>query len=335
MKNIDLRITMTDFTELLNSYMKKLRLTDEALAEQMQVSKMTVYNWRTGKVQQPASCKKVLKCAELLELNMKERLEFIKAAGHFSGKDEPLSDPMPVIGLPIIQPYQFFGREKILQQIYLAWNKPVPESLIILGPKRSGKTSLLHYLKQINQAIYLRPEQPQGWPDNWLPQHFQFAFVDFQDANMSQLESLLKDVLRQLNLTVPENCPLADFSNIIKQKCNKPTVILIDNLKQGLSAPNLDETFWQTLCALGSCGKLSFVVTSLEQPEKLEPAEKLFPFMNLFGHILNLGQFTESEARELMAASPKPFTEEEIQALLKESECWPEPLQKLCHQRLL
>ena len=326
---------MNNFTELLNSHMKKLGLTDEVLAEQMQVSKMTIYNWRTGKIQQPASCQKVCKCAELLELNMKEQQDFLKAAGHFSGKEEPQSAPMPVIGLPIIQPYQFFGREKILQQIYLAWNKPVPESIIILGPKRSGKTSLLNYLKQITQAVYLRPKQPKGWPCNWLPKQFKFAFVDFQDANMFQLETLLKDVLQQLNLTVPENCHLADFSNIVKQECNKPTVILIDNLKRGLTAPTLEEAFWQNFCALGSCGKLSFVVTCSE-PDQLEQyRDKLFPFLNLFGHILNLGQFTESEARELMAASPKPFTEEEIQALLKESECWPEPLQKLCHKRLL
>jgi transcriptional regulator with XRE-family HTH domain len=328
---------MNQFTELLNNYIKKMGLTDEALAKQMQVSKMTVYNWRTGKIQQPASCQKVLKCAELLELSIKQRLEFLKAAGHFSGKDEQLSAPIPVIGLPIIQPYQFFGRENILHQIYLAWDKPVPESLIILGPKRSGKTSLLNYLKQITQATYLRPEQPEGWPTNWLPKHFQFAFVDFQDANMYQLDTLLKDVLQQLNLTVPENCQMADFSSIIKRECNQPTVILIDNMRRGLSAPTLEEAFWQNLCALGSTGKLSFVVSCVEQLDQLEQQyqDKLFPFLNLFGHILNLKEFTESEARNLLAASPKPFTEEEIEVLLKESGCWPEPLQKLCHERLL
>ncbi len=148
---------------------------------------------------------------------------------------------------------------------------------------------------------------------------------------MSQPESLLKDVLQQLKLEVPSACSLAVFSNIVKRQLSQPAVILMDNI--GLATPALETGFWRNLCSLGNCGKLSFVVTSLEPPEKLEQdGDKAF--FNLFGHRLHLDALTENEARELLAHSPKPFSPEEIEWMLKESGCWPAPLQMLCDRRL-
>ncbi|OAD20993.1 Helix-turn-helix type 3 domain protein [Candidatus Thiomargarita nelsonii] len=88
---------MNNFAKLLDEYMKTVGLTDEALADKIQVSKMTVYNWRTGKIEQPASRKKLLKCADILELTLKQRLEFIIAAGHLPEKYDPPQPPsMPL-----------------------------------------------------------------------------------------------------------------------------------------------------------------------------------------------------------------------------------------------
>ncbi|HEW97475.1 MAG TPA: hypothetical protein ENF37_02360 [Beggiatoa sp.] len=84
-----------------------------------------------------------------------------------------------------------------MNQIYWAWHKTVPESIAIIGAERSGKTSLLNYLNRITQATQLRPDQPKGWPDDWLPSHFQVAFMDCLDANMSRPETLVADVLQQ------------------------------------------------------------------------------------------------------------------------------------------
>ncbi|MEN8217188.1 MAG: hypothetical protein ABFS56_12640 [Pseudomonadota bacterium] len=105
----------------------------------------------------------------------------------------------------------------------------------------------------------------------------------------------------------------------------------MDNIETGIAAPALETAFWQNMCSLGSHGKLSFVVTALKEPE---PCDKLSSFFNLFGHTLHLEALTESEARELLANSPKPFSPEEIEWMLKESNCWPESLQKLCDRRL-
>ncbi len=64
-----------------------------------------------------------------------------------------------------------------------AWDKPVPESIAIIGPKRSGKTSLLNYLIHISRASQLRADQPKGWPDGWLPRAFN-AILNYGKLDM-------------------------------------------------------------------------------------------------------------------------------------------------------
>ncbi len=324
--------TTTGFAKLLVQYMDGLDY--KTLANQIGITGMTVYNWRTGKTHRPRR-DKAIKCAEVLKLTPRQRIEFLTAAG-YPPNLQPPQPPVPVVGVPIIEPYQFFGRKELLRHIYGAWNKPVPESIIITGPKRSGKTSLLHYLNNITQAIYLRPDQPKGWPKDWWPHGFQFAFVDFRESNMQQPETLATNVLQQFQLKVPNSCNIATFSSLIKQKINQPRVILMDDIEAGLAATALDADFWWNMRSLGSHGKLSFVVTSSEPPVQLaRDNNRPSPFFNLFGHNLELKAFTEKEARELLANSQKSLSSEEIEKMLKESECWPETLQKLCdtHQR--
>jgi transcriptional regulator with XRE-family HTH domain len=325
---------LKDFAQLLDAYMKQAGLSDEKLAEHIAVSKMAVYNWHTGKTTSPKR-HNVLKCAEILKLTPKQRADFLKAAGEVSEQTQALPALIPVVGVPIVQPCQFFGREQVLSQIHWAWNKPVPESIAIIGPQRSGKTSLLNYLMSICQANQLRADQPKGWPEGWLPRSFQLVRVDFQEANMHQPETLMSDVLRQLKLNVPVPCDLVGFSNQLKQARHQSTVILMDDIEAGLKAPALDAEFWWHLRALGNQGLLSFVVTAAKPiREWARDYGKPSPFFNLFGHTFSIEAFTEKEARELLAHSPEPFSSDEIERMLCDSDCWPEPLQQLCDARL-
>jgi hypothetical protein len=326
-------MSIINFALQLDGYMKKAGLSDETLADQMRIAKMTVYNWRTGKTISPVR-NNVLKCAEILKLTPKQRVDFLRAAGHVPDQAHLLPPLMPVVGVPVIHPCQFFGRTHVLNQIHCAWNKPVPESIAIIGPKRSGKTSLLNYLIHISGASQLRADQPKGWPDGWLPRGFQLVRVDFQEANMQQPETLMRDVLRQLNLNAPALCDQAGFSNVLKQ-LSQPTVILMDDIEAGLVAPALDAEFWWNLRALSSQGVLSFVVMAAKLPiQWARDYGKPSPFFNLFGHSFSIGAFTENEARELLAHSPEPLSSEEIEQMLLKSGCWPEALQKLCDARL-
>jgi hypothetical protein len=72
-------------------------------------------------------------------------------------------------------------------------------------------------------------------------------------------------------------------------------------------------------------------LTAHEAPDLLaHEYGKPSPFFNIFGHTVNLGPFTEAEARALIASSPRPFSEDDMAWIISQSECWPALLQILC-----
>ena len=102
--------------------------------------------------------------------------------------------------------------------------------MAVIGPKRSGKTSLLYYLKNITQAepAELRP----GQRTDWLPQpeRYQWVFVDFQDSRMGNRDRLLRHLLTNLNMPAPSPCDLDTFMDIVSHYLQMPTVILLVEL---------------------------------------------------------------------------------------------------------
>ncbi len=161
--------------------------------------------------------------------------------------------------------YHFFGREYELKRIFGLWKRFPLQNVAVVGLKRSGKTSLLHYLKRITLA---RPEQLRpGQRTDWLPQpeRYRWIFVDFQDARMCRRERLLSYLLTRLDLVVPEPCDLENFLDVVSQYLKTPTIILMDEIGAGLASPELDQQFWGSLRSLGSNltgGKLAFVLLS-------------------------------------------------------------------------
>ena len=241
-----------------------------------------------------------------------------------------------VIGPPITEPSQFFGREYILKRIFDVWKYMPLQHIAIVGLKRSGKTSLLHYLRRI---IDIPPEQLRpNQRHDWLTLGYQWVFVDFQDPRMCYQESLLRHILIELDMPIPEPCDLVSFMEIIDQYLETPSLILLDEIGAGLTSPDLDEQFWWGMRSLGSNhagGKLGFLFTAHQPPEEMIIDDnKPSPFFNIFGHVLNLGPFAENEARDLIASSPQIFNNNDVEWILAQSGCWPALLQILCHSRL-
>jgi hypothetical protein len=210
------------------------------------------------------------------------------------------------------------------------------QHIAIVGLKRSGKTSLLHYLRRIidTPKEQLRPEQR----NNWLTPGYQWIFIDFQDPRMCYQESLLRHILIELDMPVPEPTDLVGFMEIIDQYLEIPTLILLDEITVGLASSELDEQFWWSMRSLGSNhtgGKLGFLLTAHRPPEEIILDDnKPSPFLNIFGHVLNLGPLTEPESLALIASSPLPFPEKDTDWILTQSQCWPALIQILCHSRL-
>jgi len=243
-----------------------------------------------------------------------------------------------VVGPPIIHPRQFFGREYELKRIFGLFRRFPLQNVALIGPPRSGKTSLLCYLKQITTTppAQLRPEQGHDWLPP--PPNYRWVFVDFRDARMRTRQGLLHHILSQLDMPLCDADELSSFLDLVSHHLRTPTVILMDDIGAGLASPELDQPFWWSLRSLGSTltnGQLAFILTSTALPSKLAQEHgKPSPFFNIFGHTLPLGPLTEREARELVASSPDPFHPADVEWILANSGRWPCLLQILCHTRL-
>lgn len=296
--------------------------------------------WRKGHI--PAAAADVRQLAQILLQRGQFSASWLEAFLRSSGYSEllaELSPPAPpsppavlpltpfVVGPPITHPAAFFGREKEIRRIFALFSRFPLQNVALIGPYRSGKTSLLHYLKNITRtpAAELRPGQKGDWLPH--PADYQWLFIDFQDPRLRQKQFLLPYILQQLGFTVPTSCTLPHFVTALSEQLTQPTVILLDEIGAALAAPDLDLDFWWALRSLGTNltqGKLAFVLTAHELPSKLaQEAHKPSPFFNIFGHTHFLTPFTEPEALAFLESSPEPFPAEDMAWMMAQTQRWP------------
>jgi hypothetical protein len=243
-----------------------------------------------------------------------------------------------VTGTPITHPHHFFGRQKELKRLFNLLKRRPLQNAAIIGKRRSGKTSLLQYLKNITTTPteQLRPGQKSDWLPH--PENYHWIFVDFQDARRQSREGLLRYILESLKMSVPSPCDLERFMDVVSSNLHQPTVILFDEIGVGLQrCPELDDGFWESLRSLPreTNGNLGFVLATPESPLELaRNTGHSSPFFGIFAYTTTLGALTEAEARELIASSPMPFPAEDVEWILTQSKCWPLLLQILCRERL-
>ena len=118
------------------------------------------------------------------------------------------------------------------------------------------------------------------------------------------------------------------FSEVISRNLHSPTVVLLFFFGVALqSYQEFDQAFWQNLRALATTqtrGNLAFILSAPDDPSKLaDDNSKSSPFFNIFGYTITLGPMTETEARALVASSPLPFPDEDVEWILAQSARWP------------
>lgn len=242
-----------------------------------------------------------------------------------------------IVGPPVTHPAHFFGREREVKRILNLLKRLPLQNAAIIGPRRSGKTSLLHFLPALAAATSLRPDQPIEWQPG---EPYTWVFADFQDTRLGTREGFLRHILTQMGLMVPEPCDLEAFMNTITDQMTTRTVILLDEIGVALGRyPELDEEFWESLRSLATNqvgGRLGFILASDSQPSELAAAHGLgSPFFNIFGYTAHLGPLPEHEAHALIASSPQPFHADDVTWIMQHSGRWPILLQLLCRECLL
>lgn len=245
-----------------------------------------------------------------------------------------------IVGPPILSPNQFFGREAQLKRIFGLLSHFPLQHIAIIGPRRSGKTSLLHYVRQITTTApsRLRSGQKHGWLRQ--PDAYRWVYVDFQDARMHHQETLLQHILAGLELPLPEVCSLSNFLTSVSDHLVLPSIILMDELERAFQARGLEqEVLWESLRSLASNsadGRLCLIVASKQYPHQMQSQvkESSSPFLNIFGHTIQLGPFTHGEAEGFIASAPQSFSPQDVEWILAQSQGWPVLLQALCLARL-
>jgi hypothetical protein len=306
--------------------------SQKALAEELGISPSTVKSFLAGK---PVDCINFQETSERLGFDWKD----------IAHRDETIpksifeETSVFITGTPITNPRDFFGREKELKRLFNLLRRRPLQNAAIIGKRRSGKTSLLHYLKNISTTPteQLRPDQKSDWLSH--PENYCWIFVDFQDVRRQNREGLLRYILECLKMPVPSPCDLDRFMDVVSSNLDRSTVILFDEIGVGLQrCPELDDRFWESLRSLATNqtnGNLGFVLATPESPIELaRNTGHTSPFFNIFGYTTTLGAMTESEARELIASSPIPFPDGDVEWILNKSERWPLLLQILCRERL-
>lgn len=257
--------------------------------------------------------------------------------------DEPLELPEAehsfIVGPPIPQPRRFFGRERELTRLFTLWKRLPLQNAAIIGPGRSGKTSLLLHLRRLSTtpAGHLRDGQRADWLQR--PERYQWLFADFHDPRLGTRAGFLRHLLLHLGLAIPDPCDLEHFLDAVTDHLHAPTVILLDNIDVALQRYTaLDNTFWEALRALATTqveGRLAFVLAACQPPHDVARQCGLSsPFFNIFGYTAQLGPLTEPEARALIASAPQPFARAEVDWILAQSQHWPLLVQILCRERL-
>jgi hypothetical protein len=310
--------------------------SQKALATEVGLALSTVKNFLSGKP---------VYYLNFVELSEKLGLPWQEIAYKELETQPPLSNPTNgesspfITGTPIIHPRHFFGREKQLKRLFNLLKRHPLQNAAIIGKKRSGKTSLLHYLKNITTTPpeQLRPGQKSDWLSQ--PQIYTWIFVDLQDTRMQSREGLLKCILECLKMKVPTPCNLDNFMDLVSDNLHTPTVILLDEIGVGLQrCPELDDEFWEALRSLATNqtdGNLAFILATHESPIDLAHSSgHSSPFFNIFGYTSYLEEFTEQEAQELIASSPISFRDDDIGWIIQHSRSIPLLLQILCRERL-
>jgi hypothetical protein len=261
--------------------------------------------------------------------------------GGFPELEQKPNQPF-VAGPPITDPRHFFGRTYELRRLFALWNDPAMplQNAALIGPRGSGKTSLLFYLMSIahTSPAQLRPDQRNKGLGR--VESIRWVYVDFRNPQLGSRAGLLRQLLATLELPVPAPCDLERFVEAMIKHLHDPAIILLDEIDVALERyAELDDPFWDGLRALATTqlnGKLGFVLAARELPQQAARRyHRSSDFFSIFAYTAPLGPLTEAEARTLIATSPIRFADEEIDWILTQSRGWPLLLQILCRECLL
>jgi serine/threonine-protein kinase len=197
-------------------------------------------------------------------------------------------------------PEDFYGRKSEIQRIYARIAAAArPQSISVVGERRIGKSSLLHYLYHPkNRKKYLAD-----------PEHCAFAFIDFQEEPLTSLTEFFKTIYNALmqeylgEFKIALSPDYQGFRSLVRafDAQGMRMIILFDEFEKVTSNPLFDPEFFAFFRSMANKYNIAYVVTTAKDLQSLchSKAIATSPFFNIFSN-LNLGAFKPEEAHELI-----------------------------------
>ncbi|MGB0387258.1 MAG: hypothetical protein ACPGWR_20760 [Ardenticatenaceae bacterium] len=245
--------------------------------------------------------------------------------------DEPRRD-IPsspyLVSVPIKDPANFFGRRKEVDHFFASINAPQPQPLQVLGIRRAGKTSFLHYISHPDVVL-----QKARDPDSTL-----FIYVNLESGIKTVADFYLK-LAEEINRSLPKQkrgIPVPrrgiPTTKAFEKWLRSPLladyrlIILLDEFEALRQEAAFKSEFFRGLRSLviNHLGRLAWVTSSYIDLFRLThlkgEKEKTSPFFNTFYFIpIILAGLTLTEADELIqkpaASHGVRFSIEEIQSI--------------------
>jgi len=205
----------------------------------------------------------------------------------------------------IRDPDDFWGRKSEVPRIYARIGAASrPQSISIVGERRIGKSSLLHYL--------YHPENRKRYLAN--PEHYVFAFIDFQEEPLASLKEFFETVYHALRQEYLGEFKIAlspdynGFKSLVRSldAQGMRLIVLFDEFDLVTSNPIFGPEFFAFFRAMANKYNIAYVVTTAKELQSLCHSKEIAasPFFNIFSN-LNLGAFKLEEAAELISVPAK------------------------------
>lgn len=194
---------------------------------------------------------------------------------------------------------EFYGRKNEVNKIYSRIGASRPQSISIVGERRIGKSSLLHY-------VY-HPKNRQKFLKN--PDQHIFIFIDFQEKRGIDLprffesiyESLVSEFKDGLELNVSPD--YNGFKKVVSalDKQGLRLILIFDEFEIITKSQEFNTEFYSFARSIANNYNLGYIVSSGRNLQTLCHSREISdsPFFNIFSN-LTLTQFSQTEAMELI-----------------------------------
>ena len=219
----------------------------------------------------------------------------------------------------IRDPGDFYGRKSEFQRIYARMSAGSrPQSISVVGERRIGKSSLLHYL--------YHPANRKKFLAN--PESYVFALMDFQEEGLVSLKDFFTAIFDAFMQEFDNEFKISfrpdyqGFRSLVRMLDGRGIrmIVLFDEFEMVTSNTLFDPEFFAFFRSMANKYNIAYVATTAKDLQSLCHSKEIAtsPFFNIFSN-LNLGAFKPDEAIELICepstaagCSLEPFVDDII-----------------------